>query len=186
MRALWLDFQRAEPGRRLAGTGLLVAGLLVSGLLLADYVSVVAETDELEHEVSRLRKEADQARRMAGEDGALLTHGGKRQVADDQASSGHEVAQWESLFNSLESAADESVTLLALNTGTTEIQISGEAKNIAAAMDYVKRLQPATVFSNPHLTQSEVVQEHPQHPVRFALAASWKESGRERGQEGGP
>lgn len=182
MRALWLDFQRAEPGRRRAGTGLLLAGLVASAVLLADYVGVVGEVDEMELQVSRLRREAEQIRRLAGADAASMARGGQRPATDEPALSSHDVAQWESLFSTLESAADETVTLLALNTGATEIQISGEAQNMAAATDYVKRLQSATAFSNPHLTQSELVQEHPQHPLRFALAAQWRESGREGGR----
>lgn len=186
MRALWLDFQRAEPGRRRAGTGLLVAGLVAAAVLVVDYVAVTAGVDEIEQQVSRLRREAEQARRSAGADAALAARGGPRQGIDEALPSSRGSEQWESLFAALEAAADESVTLLLLNTGATEIQIGGEARNMVAAMDYVKRLQSATAFSNPHLTQSEVVQEHPQHPLRFALAAQWRESGREGGREGGP
>lgn len=180
MRALWLDFQRPEPGRRRAGNALLAVGVLLGAGLLADYVNVVGETDQVEQQVLRLRREAEPARRAAAVEGAPTARGGQRQAADDTSSSqpGHEALQWDALFAALEAAADDSMTLLTLNTGGSEIQIGGEARNIDAAMDYVKRLQAATALGNPHLTQSEVVQEHPQHPVRFALAASWREGGR--------
>jgi Tfp pilus assembly protein PilN len=157
MRALWLDYQQPAPGRGMPGVILLAVSLLAAGWLLANYFAVVGTLDDATQEVSRLK-------RAAASQLPTGTIAPAAQSAD----------RWESLFASLESAGDDSVTLLALKPGRTEITITGEAKDMDASMEYVKRLQSATVFANIHVTQSELVAEHPQRPIRFTLASAWQ------------
>ena len=87
-------------------------------------------------------------------------------------------ARWESLLVSLEAAGNESVTLLALEPGARDISISGEASDLGAALDYVKRLQNAAVFADAHLVKHELIKENPYRPVRFTLLAGWREGAR--------
>ncbi len=199
MQTLWLDYQRPYPGRRRFGWLLLALSLVATGVLLAGYFTSVAERDELLGQVLRLRGAASRGQLL--EAAARLSagaHSSTPQSPSQQSSTpqspsqqssipqspnprgrgevaavAHPAAQWESLFASLESAGDESVTLLGLQPGASEIIINGEAKNLAASMDYLNRLQFAKVLVNAHLTQSEIVLEHPQRPVRFTLAAEW-------------
>lgn len=176
MRALWLDFQRPEPGRHRAGIALLAAGLGLSAILLVDYVNVLGRIDELEFQVSRLQRDTDASLRTAGDAERSPVRGVLQHAASDEPERSYRSeAQWENLFAALEAAAGDNVTLLSLHAGTGDIQIGGEAKNIGAATDYVKRLQSAGPLGNPHLTQSEVVSDHPQRPLRFMLAAQWLE-----------
>lgn len=171
MRPLWLDYQRPAPGQRRPGMLLLGASLIVSGGLLLHYFSLGAELDTVGQQVSRLQRQAEQQRRFEGDGrpAAETAPGGREETAAAPSS-----ARWEALFTSLEAASGESVTLLGLQPGSREIQIAGEAKTLADAMDYVKRLQAATALANVHLTQSETVTTHPQRPVRFALIAEWR------------
>jgi hypothetical protein len=171
MRPLWLDYQQAMPGRRRNGVMVLLLGLGVGAALMAEYTGMAAESEDLQYQVARLRRDADQARRAGTEEGKATAPG------EAAASTGHSNAAWEGLFAALEAAAGEEVTLLALQPGPREIQISGEAKDLATAMDYLGKLQGSRALTNVHLTQSGVVEEHPQHPLRFTLAAEWRESG---------
>lgn len=168
MRPLWLDYQRADPGRQRPGMLLLLVGALASVLLLAQYFSLAAATEEARAQVARLKRDAGRQQLGAGGSGAHVDR-----VAEP-GTPAYSSARWDALFAALESAGDESVTLLGLQPGANEIKVAGEALNLVAAMDYLRRLLAAGAFSSVYLTQSEVVREHPRHPVRFALTAEWR------------
>ncbi len=165
MPPLWLDYQRPPPGRHRAGVLLLVVGVLTTGALFAFYLTVIDERDSLQEEVAHLERQA--ARRTMLEQAGGQT-GGQPGTASPSA------ARWESLFASLEQAADESVTLLDLEPTASEIRISGEAKDLDATMAYVERLQIASALADAHLTGYEVVADNPYRPVRFRVAAAWR------------
>lgn len=155
MRALWLDFQQEEPGRRRSGLILLALGVLVSSLLLARYVSVADNLSAAERQLSRLQRAETPARLSAGAVAELPP-----------------AAHWESLFQALEAAGDDTVTLLRLQSGKDGILISGEASSLDASLAYASRLQLAPLLADVHMTQSEVVTDHPQRPLRFSLVAA--------------
>lgn len=159
MRALWLDFQQKPPGRRRPGWLLLAAGIVGAGLLLILYQDAAGEQETLQQQVSRLRR-----------GGTSLPSGGET----GQTAAGQPPARWEALFAGLEAAADDTVTLLGLQPGGKEIQITGEARDLAAAAAYVERLQATRALRNPHLTRTETLLEHPRRPLRFTLAADWQ------------
>jgi Tfp pilus assembly protein PilN len=179
MPRLWLDYQRPAPGRQLPG--LIVLGVGVAAIIMvgSSYSSVTAELDEVQASVARLRRETEQLPAhktslpgVPGIPDTMAPLPAARQAAHVPA---YSKDRWELLFSSLEAAGEESVTLLALRSGTGEVQLAGEAVNLVAVLDYVKRLQSARAFGNVYLTQSEVVREHPQRPVRFTLIAEWRE-----------
>jgi hypothetical protein len=173
MQPLWLDYQRPLPGRQRPGFLLLAAGLLSCGLLLGQSVSLSDDMAATERQVVRLKREAERRR--------LLASTGQRAVDAgqlEQRMASPSAARWESLLVSLEAAGNESVTLLALEPGAREISISGEASDLGAALDYVKRLQNAAVFADAHLVKHELIKENPYRPVRFTLLAGWREGAR--------
>lgn len=170
MRRLWLDYQRPMPGRQWPGLLLLVASLLFGVWLLGQSLSISRQLSAIEQEVSRLKQQAER-RRLLG-------------VADEPARDAAEQAErqrspfnipWESLLLALEKAMDDSVTLLGLEPGVRDILIAGEARDINALLDYLKRLQAATLFVDVHLIKHEVIKESPYRPVRFSLQATWRE-----------
>lgn len=167
MTPLWLDFQQADPRRRHPGLLLLGLALAVAVATLAHYAALVDTVDTLEQRVAQLKREAARQRPLAAAHGS--------QPADDGSAASPSAARWEALFAALEAAGDESMTLLGVQPGVGTIRLAGEAKTLAASMDYAQRLQSAAGLSNVHLTQSEVVAGHPQRPFRFALAAEWRE-----------
>ncbi|HEX5804278.1 MAG TPA: PilN domain-containing protein [Azospira sp.] len=176
---LWLDYQRADPGRRRAGVLLLGAGVLAGSLLFGYYADLVAEQEAVQQAVSRLQRAAARALPAAAA-GVPASGGGATQAVaftgngTAPAALPRSAAAWEALFAALEAAGDESVTLLGLQPGGGQLAIAGEARDLPAAMDYLTRLQSAPVFAEVRLTQSEIVVAHPQRPLRFALQASWR------------
>lgn len=171
MRPLWLDYKQKTPGRQRTGWVLLALGVATAVPLQAYYFSLQAEADELELQVSHLRREAGPERRPGGDSRAAAT-------ASAESPAGRPLGGWEALFASLEAAGNDCVTLLSIQPGINAIQITGEAEDMDAALDYTKRLQSANGIGNVHLTQTEIIENNPQHPVRFSLAASWKEAAR--------
>jgi Tfp pilus assembly protein PilN len=163
MQALHLDFQRSGPGRRRLGVLLLMVGLVLTAAQLVRYRAIDTQVEDIQRQMAQLQREGTAA------PGAMAADGRVR----NSASVGRATAQWEAMFAALESSGDESVTLLGILPGTSEIQISGEARNLAAMMEYVSCLQSTPTFVNVYLTQSEIVVDHAQHPVRFSLAAPW-------------
>lgn len=84
---------------------------------------------------------------------------------------------WEDLFQAVESAGGKEIALLALEPDMEKrlVKISGEAKNIAAMLDYIKRLEDRSIFGTVYLQSHQVQQQNPDKPVRFALLAAWRE-----------
>ena len=83
---------------------------------------------------------------------------------------------WDSLFNTVESVSGKDVSLLVLEPDTEkrQIKISGEAKNMAAMLNYVKQLENREVFGTVYLQSHHVQLQDPEKPVRFMLLAVWR------------
>ncbi|MFT3848699.1 MAG: PilN domain-containing protein [Propionivibrio sp.] len=84
---------------------------------------------------------------------------------------------WESLFSALDSAFDEQVTLIGVEPQSErqEIQLTGEAKNLAAMQGYVRNLEHSPTFADTYLASHQITPQDPQHPVRFVVRARWHE-----------
>ena len=180
MQRLWLDYQRPAPGRLLPGVFLLGFAIAVNAWLAVRYFDATAALDELAPVISKLKRNAERQQLAMGLTGAASRSDTVATAAAERDAPplmGGTVAGWEKLFGALESAGDESVTLLAIQPQNAEMRLRGEAKNFTSAMDYVSRLQSGTMFGAVVLAQSEVVREHPQLPVRFELSAQWKTQG---------
>lgn len=171
MRPLWLDYLRPMPGSQWPGWLLLTVGLLGCGFMLVLSSSTSQQLIEIEQEVSKLNRQAERRRMLAQAEesgGEAYAQSQKlRQVSPLNM-------RWASMLLALEQAIDESVTLLGLEPGVQDIAIAGEARDLGAVLDYIKRLQVANVFVDVYLTKHEINQASPYQPVRFSLQASWR------------
>lgn len=81
---------------------------------------------------------------------------------------------WEALFSGIDRAAGEQVSLLAIrpNIAGKSLQISGEARDLAAALAFVEALRQAPL-ANVALLSHQIKSNDPQHPVIFEIAATW-------------
>lgn len=167
MKRVWLDYQRPAPKTGGASWLLLLAGLLCGGAVLGVYVETQDGIAELSYRIER-KQRAIERQHPAAPSEMKDTDRPAPQLAKQT------FARWERLFDALEQATDETVTLLALDPGENEISLSGEAKNFAAAAAYVKRLEAGGTLTEVHVLSHEVARDHPQKPIRFVLSARWR------------
>lgn len=84
---------------------------------------------------------------------------------------------WEDFFNAIEFATNEEVALLSLqpNVANQNIRINGEAKDIAALLDFIEALERENIFEKAHLLNYKIKQDNPQRPITFLITATWNQ-----------
>lgn len=176
MRALHLDYQRSV--RPVPWLGLVVLGsaLVALALLTSHYQELGQRSAMWEARVAygeRLSSHRARALRPVSAQAA------REQVLEVQHA--NQVLRqlslpWDTLFRAVESAGGESVALLSMEPDIQKgtVRISGEAKNFAAMLEYIRQLGARDVFGSVHLQNHQIQQDDPQKPVRFSLLAVWK------------
>jgi type IV pilus assembly PilN-like protein len=83
---------------------------------------------------------------------------------------------WDMLFRTVEGTGSVPVALLAVQPDPQKrvVRISGEARDYAAVLTYLARLDESGTLRNVHLLSHQRKQDDPQHPLVFTVAASWK------------
>lgn len=171
MAALRIDYQRDHAFHW--------AGSLLLALVLAAVIAAVAYYVELSDKATGWEDKLARIEHDHGSRPAAATGGG----ADPSLEVTHanEVLHrlalpWELLFRTVESAAGDGVTLLALEPDMEKrmVKISGEAKDFPAMLNYITQLEAKAVFGPVYLQNHEVQQQDPNRPVRFALLVVWK------------
>lgn len=176
MRALALDFQR--DGKPLPWPGLLLLATALAGLVaLAGYHRDLAERNAVwEARVERIERLSSGRARAAR---PLDEKATRTQILEVQQA--NQVLRqlglpWNALFKALETSAGDGVALLSMEPDTRKgtVSISGEAKDLDAMLDFIRRLGTRDVFTSVFLRNHQVQQQDPQRPVRFTLVAVWK------------
>lgn len=170
-RAVDLDYRGRDPRQgRLAWAALLLAGL-ASALLFAYYQELTAEAVARQDELARL----------ASADGPRARNPAEARQLGTELDQAREVTRqlafpWDKLFAAVEAAADDEIALLAVEPELKhgQIGIVGEAKDYAAVLAYIRRLQTTAVLDRVHLENHQVQLQDRERPVRFALAAAWR------------
>jgi hypothetical protein len=171
MRDLGLDFQPRRPG-------VLSLVLLLTGLLLC--ADVWQEDSALRSQLSEVEARLAQAKRRTDRIDAGRRDSRPENVfsADESKVLAHTIGlirvDWEKLYQSIDEATSEDVSLLAIrpNTASKTVQISGEARDMAAALAFVEALRRAPL-DKPALLTHQVKQNDPQRPIIFEIAATW-------------
>lgn len=85
---------------------------------------------------------------------------------------------WDGLFEAIESTQNKDVTLLSLepNPKKQQLLLTGEAKNLQIALQYVAQLQKQPVLSQLFLQKHNVEEGDVSKPVRFTVQAKWEAS----------
>jgi hypothetical protein len=175
MNILLLDYQQ-DMALRWPGLLLLAVALGGLGLAIVYYVDL---NDRAASWESRL----EQVARSEGMS-TVAGRAGQPESGDMavQVSRANEVLRrltlpWNALFRAVESAAGKDVALLAMEPDLEkqQVKISGEARDFAALLNYVTRLEEQAVFGPVHLQGHQVQQQDPDRPVRFSLLAVWRE-----------
>lgn len=172
LHALWLDYQQPPPGRHWPGIALLALSISLTGTLLYQYHLVNQSLEIKEKKVTHLKRQAE-LNRLQEENAE------SNKNTDEIAKQTTRIAEhWESLFAALEDAGDDTVTLIGIAPRLHEVSVIGEAKDIGSALEYLKRLQSSKALSNVHITEQEILKDHPRHPLRFTLVTGWPEMSR--------
>ena len=171
MHKLNLDFHR-KPSLSVSGMVLLTIALLLGGQLFLDTRDIKTEVELGESTLSRLERltghKAPSTSKKEGD-----PYGAEIKRANEVI---NQLAQpWDQLFAAVEGATGKDVALLAINPEKRKgsVSISGEAKNIAAMLDYLRRLNETPSLSDVVLQSHQIQQNDPQKPIHFNLSAKW-------------
>jgi Tfp pilus assembly protein PilN len=170
MRPLSLDYVR-RPTSWPAWL-LLAAAVAVAGGMGRSYFSVKEQLDALAaRDGAALRAPMKLVDRKAAypaglEEGLAYANGVVQNLA----------LPWDMLFRTVEGTGNVPVALLAVQPDPQKrvVKISGEARDYAAVLTYVARLDESGTLRNVHLLSHQRKQDDPQHPLVFTVAASWK------------
>lgn len=176
MRAVQLDYQRSTRPVPWLGHGVLATALAALALLASHYHDLGQRIDQWEDRVAHDARQAGHRARALQPVSA--------QAARDQALEVQHANQvlrqlslpWDTLFRAVESAGGKSVALLSMEPDIRKgtVRISGEAKDFAAMLDYIRQLGARDVFGSVLLQSHQIRQDDPEKPVRFSLLAVWK------------
>ena len=171
MRDPGLDFQPRRPG--LLSVVLLVAGLLLAADAWLEDSALRGQLDEANARLALAQRRVDR------------TEAGRRDSRPENVFSADEskalrqtiVAiriDWEGLYRSIDQATSEEISLLAIRPSTAgkSVQISGEARDMAAALAFVEALRREPL-AQVALLSHQIKQSDPQRPIIFEIAATW-------------
>ncbi|MCJ7556189.1 MAG: PilN domain-containing protein [Gammaproteobacteria bacterium] len=164
-----LDFGPGRRGTSLAGVLVLMAGIGVAYFTFSDYRDSLVESELLEMNIARYESRSNPP-------GSEKDTVKPAVVAAARARLG---TPWSSLFDDLEAAGVDSAGEVALleiapDLEKGKVRISGEARTLVAALDYVARLQKAGSVQNPLLERHEVRVADRERPVEFVISATWR------------
>jgi len=168
-----LDYASSSYAIQTWAWGFLAASLLAVGTASWEYTGLQKAHDGLQ-----LRMQQNTARSVVP---AVATVPAEvRTEQQEQARQANTVLaelgrSWPALFTQLENTATPDIALLTIRPGAAKgrLRISGEARHLADALDFVRRLGNSGVLTDVVLDSHEVVETDPQKPVRFAVSARW-------------
>jgi Tfp pilus assembly protein PilN len=171
MQRLDLDYVPRAGTSRWLGIGLLVLAVVVGAKQADAYMTARRETAQLEARLARLESSGKQTTLTALPESTVREIRRANDVIEQIS------LPWDRLFRAVESAAGEKVGLLGITpdqkSGTVEV--GGEAADLNAMFDYVKRLQRQPSLTRVYLLNHKLNDQDPQHPIRFTVTASWME-----------
>ncbi len=164
-----LDF--SKPRRRFPVAGLLVL-LLGAGaayLTVNDYQAMSIESDLNTINLSRYES-TDRVQR---------SQASSVDPAEVSAATSELTTPWSTLLDDLESAArdngkDVALLEIAPDRNKKTVRISGEARTLTSALDYLSRLQSAESVAYPLLENHEIRTSERDRPVHFVIVADWR------------
>ena len=169
-----LDFLRQHRPPSAWAWLLLLAGLLACGTVL-DWRFTTLESRRISAEAALQRAQ----RELTPSAPAALALSDKQMSADwaRAAKTAQELAApWPELFEILEGAADQPLALLSLELdgARRNLVLTGEARNYAALLDFLRYLQSQSLLGAVALHTHQTNQLDHDKPVRFRITARWE------------
>lgn len=179
MSRLRLKFPYHEQSIPYADFSILLIGLLILAGVVLQHRHITEEVNYWSTRVERLEKQQQKAapRTRAASRVREFSHEIRKEITQANMILDQINFPWETLFDSIESAATEEIALLSLqpNVSNRTLRISGEAKDMSELLDFVEALEREKIFENVHLLNYKVKQENPHRPIVFLLTAAWVE-----------
>lgn len=171
MRDIALDFQPSRPG--VLSIVLFVAGLTLGADAWLEDAALRLQLDDVESRLAhaqRIAERRDAGQRESRPENAFSVEEGKAL----RGALGAIRIDWERLYRSIDQATSEEVSLLAIRPSVAgkSVHLSGEARDMAAALAFVEALRREPL-SHPTLLSHQIKQNDPQHPIVFEIAATW-------------
>ena len=171
MRDPALNFQPRRPG--LLTVVLLLAGLLLCADAWLEASTLRSQLDEVESKLAQAKRRADRidvSRRDSRPENVFSADESK---ALRQAIGAIRI-DWERLYRGIDEAPTENISLLAIrpNAAGKSVQISGEARDMKAALAFVEALRREPL-DNAALLSHQLKQNDPQRPIIFEISATW-------------
>jgi hypothetical protein len=87
----------------------------------------------------------------------------------------HLAVPWDAIFSAVERIRPEEISVLMLEPliAKKQLTIQAEARDMQNMLRYVETLQKQPIFTNVMLLKHDIVQDDPEHPVRFVVQAQW-------------
>lgn len=173
MRRIHLDYLRRRSNH--GGRALLIVGCLAAAAASFGAWTQAQSISVLEEQLARLeRQRPERPDRGGGKADPALAD----KLRDANALEAALRRRWSELFEAIEAAQNADIALLSIepDAGKGSILIAAEARHYDAMIAYLKRLEQTSVLHHPLLVQYNVQQQVAQHPIRFSLVASWKQS----------
>lgn len=171
MQPLQLDYVPRSAGARWFGIGLLAIAVLAGAKQADVFATARHEVTQLQARLERLESRDRPTAKTALPESTVKEIRRANDVIEQIS------LPWDRLFRAVESAAGEKVGLLGITpdqkSGTVEV--GGEAADLNAMFDYVKRLQRQPSLTRVYLLNHKLNDQDPQHPIRFTVTASWME-----------
>jgi hypothetical protein len=169
MRPLRIDFARTAAAPSWHGWGLLAVALAIAALLANGLRNAQTELAALEYRAAGLR--AGEARAAADPQAARAL---REELQHARAVAQQLALPWGRLFQAVEGAANRQVALIALQPESAQgmVRITAEARDLAEALEFVRRLSETRQLRGVHLASHQIQTEDAQRPVRFVVLAS--------------
>lgn len=173
MKKLVIDFgppQRSSV--HLVGYALLALGMAALVFSAWQYNALIALRMPLEAEQRRLQASDGQET-----DAGLVAMDplSKERMEQVAGAKSRLDAPWDALLSGIEGSVNAHVALLGLEPDVAQgaVLVRGEARDMGAALDLVRRVDGLQMLSDAHLEHHEVNVQDPHRPVQFMLAARW-------------
>jgi hypothetical protein len=168
-----VDFVKRRSRLTLAGGVLLVLGVGAATAAFLQYRAIESQRAGLELKLQAATRSSQRdPAQVARADGLSKEAGG---VARELGT------PWTKLLAELEAAGRDSTEQIALlsvepDHAKHNVRITGESRDLPMVLAYLERLQTSALLRYPMLDTHDVKADDPQHPVRFALTAEWREA----------
>lgn len=167
-----LDHAKAQHAVPFWAWGLLLSALLLFSINGWEYLRLESERTNLQ---SRARNDPHAARTSNAPPSPEIQKALQEQVRQANAVLSELGRPWPTLFSILEETTQPEIALLAIRPDAAKgrLRIAGEARRLADALEYTRKLAATGHMTDVVLEEHEVVASDQQRPVRFALSARW-------------